>query len=101
MSVWHWIGLACAAAFVTKWLGYAVPARFLQNPRMTDMAACITVALLAALTVMNTFAQGQHVVVDARVAALLAAALALKLRLPFLWVVIVGAVVAAVMHRLG
>src|SRR5690606_9463430 len=40
MSLWHWIVLACGVAFATKWLGYAIPARFLQNPRMTHIAAC-------------------------------------------------------------
>ncbi len=79
MSLWHWIVLACGVAFATKWLGYAIPARFLQNPRMTHIAACMTVALLAALTVMNTFAQGDSLALDARLAALLVAAVALWL----------------------
>lgn len=100
MSLWHWIVLACVAAFVTKWLGYAIPARFLQNPRMTQVAACMTVALLSALTVMNTFSAGTHLVVDARLAALLVAALALWLRLPFLLVVVLGAVSAAMVRWL-
>lgn len=100
MSLWHWILLACAVAFLTKWLGYAVPARFLQNPRMTQIAGCVTVALLAALTAMNTFAAGQTLVLDARLAALGVAGLALWLRLPFLVVVVLGAVAAALVHAL-
>ena len=100
MSLWHWILLACAVAFLTKWLGYAVPARFLQNPRMTQIAGCVTVALLAALTAMNTFAAGQTLVLDARLAALGVAGLALWLRLPFLLVVVLGAVAAALVHAL-
>ena len=98
MTLWHWIVLACVAAFVTKCLGYAVPARFLQNPRMTQMAACVTVALLAALTVMNTFAIGQGVTLDGRLVALCVAAMALWRRLPFLWVVVAGAAAAALVH---
>lgn len=100
MSLWHWILLACAIAFVTKWLGYAIPARFLQNPRMTQIAACVTVALLAALTVMNTLAKGQSLVLDARLAALFVAAVALWLRLPFLVVVVLGGGAAALVHAL-
>lgn len=96
MSVWGWILWACAAAFLTKWLGYAIPARFLQNPRMTQVAACMTVALLSALTVMNTVAAGQSWAIDARLAALGVAAVALWLRAPFLLVVVLGAVAAAV-----
>ena len=98
MTLWHWIVLACAVAFLTKWLGYAVPARFLQSPRMTQVAACVTVALLAALTVMNTFATGQNLALDARLVALVAAAVALWLRAPFLLVVIVGACAAALVR---
>lgn len=100
MTLWHWIGLACAAAFVTKWLGYAMPARWLQNPRMTHIAACMTVALLASLTVMNTFSAGQQLVMDARLAALLVAGIALWLRAPFLLVVVLGAVSAALWRLL-
>ena len=101
MSLWHWIVLACGVAFATKWLGYAIPARFLQNPRMTHIAACMTVALLAALTVMNTFAQGDSLALDARLAALLVAAVALWLRAPFLLVVALGAASAALLRWLG
>lgn len=100
MSLWSWIALACVAAFVTKWLGYAIPARWLQNPRLTQVAASVTVALLAALTVMNTVAAGQRLVLDARLAALLVAALALWCRLPFLLVVVLGAASAAWVHHL-
>ena len=95
MSLWVWILLACGAAFLTKWLGYAVPARYLQNPRMLKVAACMTVALLTALTVMNTLASGQSLVMDARLAALGVAAVALWYRVPFLLVVILGAAAAA------
>jgi len=98
MTLWHWIVLACAIAFVTKFLGYAIPARWLQNPRMTHIAGCMTVALLASLTVMNTFAAGQALAIDARLAALLIAALALWLRLPFLLVVVLGALSAALVR---
>jgi len=96
MSLWHWIVLASAAALLTKLLGYAVPAHFLHNPRMTQVAACMTVALLAALTVMNTFSHGQTLVLDARLAAL-----ALWLRAPFLLVVVLGAASAGVVRWLA
>jgi len=85
-------------AFVTKLAGYAVPARWLQNPRMHRVAGAITVALLASLTVMNTFAAGMALSVDARLAALAAAALALWARAPFLLVVLLGAVVSALVR---
>lgn len=98
MSLWGWIVLACAAAFVTKYLGYAVPAHWLRNPRMTHVAGCMTVALLAALTVMNTFAAGNQWVLDARLAALVVAAMALWMRTPFLLVVVLGGASAALVR---
>lgn len=98
MTLWIAILLACAASYLTKLAGYAVPARWLQNPRMARVAGAITVALLSALTVMNTFAAGTALVVDARLASLAVAALALWLRLPFLVVVLLGAAAAALMR---
>ena len=98
MTLWGFILLACAATYLTKLAGYAVPARWLQNPRMTRVAGAITVALLASLTVMNTFAAGTALVIDARLASLEAAALALWLRLPFLLVVVLGAVAAGLVR---
>ena len=91
MTLWSAILLACAAAFLTKLAGYAVPARWLHHPRMARVAGALTVALLSALTVMNTFAAGTALVLDARLAALAVAALALWARLPFLLVVLLGA----------
>lgn len=95
MTLWGYILLACAVTYLTKLAGYAIPARWLQNPRMTRVAGAMTVALLAALTVMNTVASGAALVLDARLAALVAAALALWMRWPFLLVVLLGAVASA------
>lgn len=67
-----------------------MPARWLRNPRIARVVGAITVALLSALAVMNTFAAGTALVVDARRAALAVAALALWLRAPFLLVVVPG-----------
>jgi branched-subunit amino acid transport protein len=53
-------------------------------------------ALLTALILTDTFADGQDLTVDARAAGLACAALALVLRAPMLVVVLVAAVGAAV-----
>ncbi|MDO5678602.1 MAG: AzlD domain-containing protein, partial [Propionibacteriaceae bacterium] len=60
-----------------------------------------TVGLLASLVAVNTFVSGQALAFDARVAALLAAAVALWFRAPFLVVVIVGAAAAALARLAG
>lgn len=101
MSLWGWILLACAISIATKFLGFLVPAKLLDNPRMLRIAGSLTIGLLAALTATNTFASGQALVVDARLVALLAAGVALWLRAPFLVVVLIGASAAGVARLLG
>lgn len=101
MSLWAWIVLASALAFLTKLVGFLVPARVLENEHTTRVAASLTVGLLAALTAMNAFSAGQSLALDARLGALLVGAAALALRVPFLGVVVAGAVVAALLRYLG
>ena len=101
MSLWGWILLACAVSIATKFAGFLVPATLLDNPRMLRVAGALTIGLLAALTAVNTFASGQALVLDARLAALVAAGVALWLKAPFLVVVLVGALAAGVARLLG
>lgn len=101
MSTWVWIAVACVVAYVTKLLGYLVPRRWLTNPRVARVAGTLTIGLLASLTMANAVATGQQLVLDARLGALVAAAVALLLRAPFLVVVIVGAAAAAGLRLLG
>ena len=68
---------------------------------MARVTALVTVGLLAALVVSNTLADGQKLVVDARVGALAVAIVALLLRAPFLLVVIAGAATAALLRSMG
>ena len=100
MTLWEWIVLGCVAAWAIKFAGYLVPVRWLQSPRMNRVAGCLTIGLLASLTAMNTVSAGQGLAFDARIGALLAAAVALMLRLPFLLVVIVGAAAAGLIRLL-
>jgi uncharacterized membrane protein len=101
MTLWIWIIVASVVAFVTKLLGYLIPQKLLENPRVLRIAGTLTIGLLAALTAANAFASGQHLVLDARIGSLIAAVIALLLRAPFLVVVIVGAVAAAGLRLLG
>ena len=101
MSLWAWIVLASIVAYATKLSGYLVPARWLENDRMTHVAGTLTIGLLASLTTMNAFSSGQTLALDARAGALIAAAIALSLRVPFLGVVIVGALAAASLRMAG
>jgi Branched-chain amino acid transport protein (AzlD) len=101
MSLWVWLLIACALAYAWKLVGYLVPARLLENPRMSRIAGTMTIGLLASLTVVNAVASGQSLAVDARLGALAAAAIALALRAPFLVVVVAGAGTAALLRMLG
>lgn len=100
-SLTLWLLIACVIAFVTKGIGYLLPVEKLEHPTFLRIAATMTIGLLAALITMNTFADGQALVLDARLAALVAAIIALLLRAPFLLVVIIGAVAAALARLAG
>lgn len=101
MSTWAWILVACGVAFATKLVGYLLPQAWLEQPLVQRAATGMTVGLLASLVAVNTFASGTALTLDARFAALVAAAVALILRAPFLVVVIVGAATAAGARIIG
>jgi hypothetical protein len=101
MSLWLWVVLAALVCVAFKLAGYLVPARVLENPRVAHTAAMVTCGLLAALVVTQTFASGAALVIDARLAAVAVAAVALWLRAPFIVVVLLGALAAAGVRALG
>jgi hypothetical protein len=82
-------------------VGYLVPATLLKNPRTSRIAGTMTIGLLASLTVVNAAASGQALLLDARLGALAAAAVALLFRAPFLVVVLAGAGTAALLRLAG
>ncbi|WP_374927778.1 AzlD domain-containing protein [Kytococcus sedentarius] len=98
---WGWLLAACGLAFGLKLAGYLLPRSVLERPAALHVAAMVTVGLLAALTVMNTFTSGRELTVDARIAALVVAVVALRMRAPFLLVVVLGAASVAVVRALG
>jgi uncharacterized membrane protein len=101
VNLWLLLIAACLIGFLTKLVGYLVPKKWLTNPRVARVAGTLTIGLLASLTVANAVATGQAVVVDSRLGALAAAAIALALKAPFLVVVVVGAAAAAGLRLLG
>jgi hypothetical protein len=100
MTTWQVIILASIAVFALKLVGYLVPPSVLQRPRPARIANLTTVALLAALIVVQAVGAGPHIVVDARVPAVLVAAGLLALRVPFILVVIAAAATAALIRLL-
>lgn len=101
MTAWLWVLAACAVSFAIKLAGYLAPDSLVDSPMMRRASASIAVGLLASLVVTNTVASGQRLVPDARLAALVAAVIALKLRPPYIVVVLVGTVAAALARLAG
>ncbi len=66
--------------------------------RVQWLVELLPAALLAALVAVSTFADGQSIVVDARVAGMVVAALALSRRVPFVIVVILASATTAIVR---
>jgi hypothetical protein len=69
-------------------------------PRFASVIALLAPALLAALVAVNTVAAGRNIVVDARLAGVAAAAVAIKLKAPVLVVVVLAAGVTAAIRAI-
>ena len=95
--------LGCAVGcYLLKLAGMSVPERALAHPVVRRAADLLPVVLLAALVAVQVFAGKRHgdvtLVLDARAVGLVAAAVALLLRAPFIVVVAVAAVAAALVR---
>lgn len=102
MTTWGWVLVAAVACLAIKLLGYVVPPRVLEDDRVAHTAGMVTVGLLAALVVIQTFGgPGGSLVLDARLVAVAVAAVALACRAPFLVVVVLGAAAAALVRLIG
>ena len=99
--MWGWVLVASLACCATKLAGLLVPRRLLDDERTVLTMAGMTVGVLAGLIGVSTFATGSTVTIDARVASLVVAVVALRLRAPFLMVVVLGAAAAALVRLAG
>lgn len=98
-ELWWSVAIVAVGCYLWKFLGLAVPERVLDHPVTIRAAAIIPVGLLAALVAVQTFGDEGGLVVDARLGGLIAAAVLLSLRVPFL-PMLVGAALTAAMIRL-
>ena len=101
MTLWTTILIGSAIVAATKFIGFVLPARFTENPRVQHISDAVTVALLAALVVIQTAGAGSAIVIDARLIAVVAAGFLLWKRVPFIVVIVVAALVAAVIRLMG
>ena len=98
--IWTAVLLTAAGCYGLKVSGWFVPASLLERPRVRSAATLLPVALLAGLVVVQVFAVRRSLDLDSRAAALAAGAVCLWLRLPFLVVVMVAALTAALLRAL-
>lgn len=98
---WVAVLLAAAGCYLLKLAGMSVPERVLDRPVVRRVAGLLPVALLSALIAVQVVADGRALVVDARLAGLAVAALALVLRAPFIVVVVLAAATAALLRAVA
>jgi branched-subunit amino acid transport protein len=101
MTTWIAILATAAGCYLLKLLGLLAPEGLLERPLVRRFAALAPVALLAALTALQTWSQARTLTIDARTAGLTAAALALLARAPFLLVIIAAVATTALVRALG
>lgn len=90
--------VTAAGCYLLKLAGLSVPEAVLEHPLVERVADLLPVALLAALVAVQVVADGQTLVLDARLVGLAVAVCALLLRAPFLVVVLLAAAAAALVR---
>ena len=101
MNTWIVVIVTSVVTYAEKLTGHVVPARWLENERLTRINDLLPVALLSALVATATFTSGHHLLIDHRVVGLAAAVVALALRRSFLTVVVLAAVASALVSHLA
>lgn len=98
MTLWFSILIASALVYSWKLLGFLVPERLVSNPRFRQLASYLTVSLMAALVAIQTLGIEGGIVFDARIPAVILAGVLFWLRVPFIVVIILAALVAAALR---
>ena len=99
MTNWAVVIATAVGCYLLKLVGYVVPAAALQRPRIRRVVELTPVALLAALVVVQAVADGRRLTVDGpRLAGLAVGAVAVWRRAPFLVVVVVAGLTAALLR---
>lgn len=99
--MWFAVVLSAFGCYLQKYAGAAIPESFMENPTTKRIVALLPVSLLTALVAVQTVAVKQDLVIDARLPALLAASVALRLRANFIVVVVTAATTAALLRHFG
>jgi branched-subunit amino acid transport protein len=98
---WTVLLALCATSYALKAAGPLLAGGRELGPQVRQALDLVAVPLLAALILVQTLGDGQRLVADARVPALLVAAVLVWRRAPFLVVVLGAAATAALLRALG
>lgn len=98
--IWFAVLAGAAGCYAAKLAGLSIPPRVLADARVQRVAVLLPVALLAALVATQTVTTGRTLVLDARAAGLVVAAVAALLRAPFLVIVVVATATTALVRLL-
>jgi hypothetical protein len=98
--MWTAVLVASVGCAALKLAGWSLPPRWLEGELLQRAAVLLPVALLAALVAVQTLGDEGSLVLDARIAGVVVAAVLLALRAPFLVVILAAAVTAAGLRAL-
>jgi hypothetical protein len=97
-AVWTTIGVLTVVSATIKATGPVLVGGRELPGWATRIIALLAPALLAALVVVDTFADGKSLVLDARAAGLAAAGIAVALRAPIIVVILLAAAATALVR---
>jgi branched-subunit amino acid transport protein len=97
--MWAAILVASLGVYLSKLAGLSVPAAVLGRPAVRRIAALVPIVLLAALIAVQTLGSGERVIIDARLAGVAVAAIAVWRRAPFLVVVVLASLTTALVRH--
>ena len=98
-TLWAATLITSAICYLLKVLGYSIPIRILNHPRIQRINILIPVVLLSALVAVQTLSNKKEILIDHRLAGVVAAALALKFKAPFPIMMLIAALVSALVYR--
>ncbi len=100
-ALWAAVLAGSVGCYQLKLAGLSVPASWVEQPWVARIVDFVPAALLAALVAVQALTTGQELVVDARLAGLAVAALALAFRAPFIVVLVLAGAAGAGVHVLA
>ncbi len=98
---WTLVFALAAGGIGCKMFGFFVLGRSHLPAAVERCLALIPAALVAALVAKDTFSVGQNLQIDARVAGVVAATVAVWRKAPFIVVIVIGAGVTAVVRHVA